>query len=239
MRPIRSFRSARRCAPRTGESIAGCNIEVASYPEGWCAEATMLGHYVMGGGGEITEIAVVAESMAKCHALRRLPAAARRIRRTGRQTLSVRRDRHRRRPRRWARCCPLRLRRRHLEMNERRADILIEQARTALTPRIAIVLGSGLGGFVDEVENADPHPLCRPARLSRRRRVRPCRRARRRAMFGGVPVLRAGGPRALLRARRRRRHAPGRWKRWRLRHHPPDPHQCRRFAARRTCRPAR
>lgn len=43
--------------------FTGANIEVASYPEGWCAETTALGHYVMGGGGRITEIAVVAEKM--------------------------------------------------------------------------------------------------------------------------------------------------------------------------------
>lgn len=48
-----------------GRVFAGCNIEVASYPEGWCAETTALGHYVMGGGGKITEIAVVAERMAR------------------------------------------------------------------------------------------------------------------------------------------------------------------------------
>ena len=49
-----------------GEVYSGCNIEVASFPEGWCAEATMLGHYVMGGRGKIKEICVVAEKMAKC-----------------------------------------------------------------------------------------------------------------------------------------------------------------------------
>lgn len=46
-----------------GRVYAGGNIEVASYPEGWCAETTMLGHYVMGGGGEIAEICVVGEKM--------------------------------------------------------------------------------------------------------------------------------------------------------------------------------
>ena len=46
-----------------GRVYSGGNIEVASYPEGWCAETTMLGHYVMGGGGEIAEICVVAEKM--------------------------------------------------------------------------------------------------------------------------------------------------------------------------------
>jgi cytidine deaminase len=46
-----------------GRVYSGGNIEVASYPEGWCAETTMLGHYVMGGGGEIAEICVVGEKM--------------------------------------------------------------------------------------------------------------------------------------------------------------------------------
>ncbi len=46
-----------------GRVYAGGNIEVASYPEGWCAETTMLGHYVMDGGGEIAEICVVGEKM--------------------------------------------------------------------------------------------------------------------------------------------------------------------------------
>ena len=48
-----------------GKIFAGANIEVASYPEGWCAETTALGHYIMGGGGRITEIAVIAERMPK------------------------------------------------------------------------------------------------------------------------------------------------------------------------------
>jgi cytidine deaminase len=46
-----------------GRIFSGCNIEVASYPEGWCAETTALGHYIMGGGGKIVEVAVIAERM--------------------------------------------------------------------------------------------------------------------------------------------------------------------------------
>jgi cytidine deaminase len=49
-----------------GRVYSGCNIEVVSYPEGWCAETTMLAHYVMGGGGKISEICVVGEKKAKC-----------------------------------------------------------------------------------------------------------------------------------------------------------------------------
>ena len=48
-----------------GRVFTGANIEVASFPEGWCAETTALGHYIMAGGGRITEIAVVAEKMAR------------------------------------------------------------------------------------------------------------------------------------------------------------------------------
>lgn len=48
-----------------GRVYTGANIENASFPEGWCAETTALSHYVMGGGGPIAEIAVVAEKMAK------------------------------------------------------------------------------------------------------------------------------------------------------------------------------
>ena len=48
-----------------GKVFAGANIEVASYPEGWCAETTALGHYIKGGGGPITEVEVIAERMAR------------------------------------------------------------------------------------------------------------------------------------------------------------------------------
>ncbi|HTV70308.1 MAG TPA: cytidine deaminase [Rhizobiaceae bacterium] len=46
-----------------GKVFTGANIEVASYPEGWCAETTAIGHFIMGGGGTITEVAVIAERM--------------------------------------------------------------------------------------------------------------------------------------------------------------------------------
>lgn len=49
-----------------GRIYAGCNIEVISFPEGWCAETTMLSHFVMDGGGEIAEILVLAEKLEKC-----------------------------------------------------------------------------------------------------------------------------------------------------------------------------
>ena len=61
--PYSKFPVGAALRTKDGRVYAGANIEVASYPEGWCAETTMLGHYIMGGGGEIAEIAVVAERM--------------------------------------------------------------------------------------------------------------------------------------------------------------------------------
>ncbi|MBB4002667.1 MAG: cytidine deaminase [Aurantimonas endophytica] len=49
-----------------GRIYAGCNIEVVSFPEGWCAETTAIAHMVMDGGGRIAEIAVLAEKLALC-----------------------------------------------------------------------------------------------------------------------------------------------------------------------------
>lgn len=46
-----------------GKVYSGCNIENASYPEGWCAETTAIAHMVMGGETTIAEVAVVAEKM--------------------------------------------------------------------------------------------------------------------------------------------------------------------------------
>ncbi|MEX0346303.1 MAG: cytidine deaminase [Rhizobiaceae bacterium] len=52
-------------ALRTGDGriFSGCNIENASYPEGWCAETTALSHLIMDGGGDVSEILVIAEKM--------------------------------------------------------------------------------------------------------------------------------------------------------------------------------
>ena len=50
-----------------GSVHAGCNIEVVSFPEGWCAETSAIAHMVMSGGGRrIAEVAVVAEKLRAC-----------------------------------------------------------------------------------------------------------------------------------------------------------------------------
>lgn len=42
-----------------GMVYAGCNVENASYPEGWCAETSALAAMVMGGGRRIVEACVI------------------------------------------------------------------------------------------------------------------------------------------------------------------------------------
>ncbi len=43
-----------------GRIHAGCNIENAAYPEGWCAETSAIAHLVMAGGRRIAAAVVVA-----------------------------------------------------------------------------------------------------------------------------------------------------------------------------------
>jgi cytidine deaminase len=47
----------------TGKIFAGCNVENASYPEGWCAETSAIAQMVTAGETRIAEVAVVAEKM--------------------------------------------------------------------------------------------------------------------------------------------------------------------------------
>ncbi|PYE87424.1 cytidine deaminase [Phyllobacterium leguminum] len=64
--PYSKFPVGAALRTRDGRIYAGCNVEVISFPEGWCAETTALGAFVMGGGGEISEILVLAEKLEKC-----------------------------------------------------------------------------------------------------------------------------------------------------------------------------
>lgn len=49
-----------------GSVHAGCNVENASYPEGWCAETTAIGRMVASGGKRITEVLVMAAGKRLC-----------------------------------------------------------------------------------------------------------------------------------------------------------------------------
>ncbi len=48
---------------KNGEVYAGCNIENASYPEGWCAETSAIAHMIGSGQNQIVEMAVIAAKM--------------------------------------------------------------------------------------------------------------------------------------------------------------------------------
>ena len=49
-----------------GRVFAGCNIENAAYPQGWCAEPSAISALVMGGGTRITEVAVLGNGDVLC-----------------------------------------------------------------------------------------------------------------------------------------------------------------------------
>jgi cytidine deaminase len=57
--PYSSFRVGAAMRDGEGGVHAGCNVENAAYPQGWCAEASAIAALVMAGAKEITEVAVV------------------------------------------------------------------------------------------------------------------------------------------------------------------------------------
>lgn len=46
---------------RSGHVYAGCNIENAAYPQGWCAEASAIAHMITAGEREIIEVLTVCD----------------------------------------------------------------------------------------------------------------------------------------------------------------------------------
>ncbi len=49
-----------------GRIHAGCNVENAAYPQGWCAETSALAALVLAGGKRVQAVAVVADSPQPC-----------------------------------------------------------------------------------------------------------------------------------------------------------------------------
>ena len=45
----------------SGRIYAGCNIENAAYPQGWCAEASAIAHMITAGEREIVEVLTVCD----------------------------------------------------------------------------------------------------------------------------------------------------------------------------------
>ncbi len=63
--PYSSFPVGAAIRATSGKIYAGCNIENASYPEGWCAETSAISHMIVGGDKEISEILVLSQKMEK------------------------------------------------------------------------------------------------------------------------------------------------------------------------------
>jgi cytidine deaminase len=61
--PYSKFPVGAAILSESGKVYSGANIENASFPEGWCAETTAIGHMVMAGETKIAAVAVVAEKM--------------------------------------------------------------------------------------------------------------------------------------------------------------------------------
>jgi cytidine deaminase len=49
-----------------GRVFAGCNVENAAYPQGWCAEPSAISALVMAGGRRVTEVAVLGNGDQLC-----------------------------------------------------------------------------------------------------------------------------------------------------------------------------
>ncbi|MCA1299245.1 cytidine deaminase [Stappia indica] len=47
---------------KDGKIYSGCNVENASFPEGWCAETTALGKMICSGEREVAEVLVMADA---------------------------------------------------------------------------------------------------------------------------------------------------------------------------------
>jgi cytidine deaminase len=57
--PYSKFQVGAVIKAANGKHYAGCNVENAAYPEGWCAETSAIAAMVMDGETRISEIAVM------------------------------------------------------------------------------------------------------------------------------------------------------------------------------------
>lgn len=60
--PYSQFKVGAAVLDERGRIHAGCNVENASYPQGWCAEASALSALVLAGGKRVRAVAVAAQS---------------------------------------------------------------------------------------------------------------------------------------------------------------------------------
>jgi cytidine deaminase len=59
--PYSNFKVGVAVRGQSGRIYAGCNVENAAYPQGWCAEASALAMMILAGERELAEVAVLAD----------------------------------------------------------------------------------------------------------------------------------------------------------------------------------
>jgi cytidine deaminase len=59
--PYSRFRVGAAVRSSSGAVYAGCNVENAAYPQGWCAECSALAVMVSAGEREVVEVLVIAD----------------------------------------------------------------------------------------------------------------------------------------------------------------------------------
>ena len=64
--PYSRFKVGAAVRGESGRLYAGCNVENAAYPQGWCAEASAIAAMVMAGETRIVEAAVIGDGEAPC-----------------------------------------------------------------------------------------------------------------------------------------------------------------------------
>ena len=64
--PYSRFKVGAAVRGESGRLYAGCNVENAAYPQGWCAEASAIAAMVMAGETRIVEAAVMGDGEAPC-----------------------------------------------------------------------------------------------------------------------------------------------------------------------------
>jgi cytidine deaminase len=64
--PYSNFPVGAALRDEAGRIHAGCNVENAAYPQGWCAEASAIAAMVMAGGRRIAEAVVIGGGSSLC-----------------------------------------------------------------------------------------------------------------------------------------------------------------------------
>ena len=64
--PYSNFFVGAAIRDENGYVHAGCNIENAAYPSGWCAEPSAISHMIVAGGRKVKELLVIGNSDDPC-----------------------------------------------------------------------------------------------------------------------------------------------------------------------------